>query len=73
MPLPFWAKRANRAAPDRDGTAEGLPGQFQPGAAAQIQHGLGKDAGYDIDVIAKVFQNLPGVFRGVFEGNDLEI
>ena len=31
-----------------------------------------KDAAYDIDVIAEVSQNLPGVFRGVFEGDDLE-
>lgn len=68
----FWAKRANRAAPDRDGTAEGLPGQLQPGAAAQIQHGLGKDAADDVDVIAEVPQNLPSIFRGVFEGDDLE-
>lgn len=38
----------------RYSTADGFPGKFQSGAAAEFQHGIVKDAGHHIDVLAKV-------------------
>ena len=46
--------------------------QLQPGAVAQRQHGFIKDAAHDVDALAEITQNLPGVFRRVLEGDNLE-
>ena len=58
---------------DRHGAADGFPGDLQPGAPAQVEHGLVKDARHHIDALAEVGQDLTGVFGGVVKGDQLEL
>ena len=58
---------------DRHRAADGLPGDLQPGAPAQVEHGLVKDARHHVDVLAQVGQDLTGVLGGVVEGHQLEL
>ena len=51
----------------------GSPGDLQPGAPAQVEHGLVKDARHHIDALAEVGQDLTGVFGGVVKGDQLEL
>ena len=39
---------------DGDGAADGLPGELQPGALAEVEHGLIEDPRHYVDVLAQV-------------------
>ena len=58
---------------DGNGAAQGLAEKFKAGALAQLQHGFIEDARHHINVLPQVFQNFPGVFRGVLKGDQLEL
>ena len=58
---------------DRHSAADRLARKLQCRTLAQGQHGLVEDPCHHIDVLPQMSQNLPGVFRGVVIGNQLEL
>ena len=54
-------------------TADRFPGQTQGGTLPDFQGPLVEGTSHDVDVLAQIPQDLPGVFRGVLIGDQLEL